>query len=305
VNDDDISELILLANAYLDGELDAAAVARAEADPAVMAEVAALRELQDGIRDVEPAGDDVRGSAIAAALDEFDALQAAHVPVPPADPAPARVAPFRPRPSYARWLAVAAGVVGVGLLGAVVVNGTRGGDDEQSAQVAESDAAASGEETARTAAAEAFEAEETATAESAESAPTALAATEAPATVVTATGDATAAEESAADVADTTAPAVVAQVAPFDPERPITSPDELAVIGSQLLAAEAAGTGPRTVETRCDLSPFAPYERGLYDADGDGAAAPIDVVVAIDLATLQTGAFDADTCVLVAVSPLP
>ena len=54
VNDDDLSELILRASAYLDGELDAAETDRAEADPAVMAEVEQLRALQADVRRRSP-----------------------------------------------------------------------------------------------------------------------------------------------------------------------------------------------------------------------------------------------------------
>lgn len=311
MNDDDLSELILRASAYLDGELDAAEMARAEADPAVMAEVAALRELQDSVREVEPAADTVRESAIAAALAEFDALNAAHVPVPPADDEPlhihlphAPVVPFRPRPAYARWLTAAAAVVAVGLLGVVVANGVGGGDDEEAAVSPQIDSAATIASSSRTAEAEGGVAQESATAEeSAEAADSAVAEiAAAPEAAPATTAAAADAAEESGDVFTATATAAPAFPS-FDPERPITSVGELAAVGAELLAGELAGTVVRDVETLCDPSPFAPYKRGLYD-DLTGSG-PREVIIAIDVAAGQTGAFDADSCTLVAVTPLP
>lgn len=305
MNDDDLSELILRANAYLDGELDATEMARAEADPAVMAEVAALRGLQDAVREVEAATHTVRESAIAAALAEFDALNAAHVPVPPADDEPlhlhlphAPVVPFRPRPAYARWLTAAAAVVAVGLLGVVVVNGVGGGDDEEAGVASRLETAATDAGGSLAVTAEGGVGEESATAEESAEAAAAELAPAAPAEAADAAEEATAmAAEESGDVIIATAPAFL----PFDPERPITSVDELAAVGAELLAGEEAGTVARNVETRCELTPFEPYQPGRYD-DGGGVR---EVVIAIDPVARQTGAFDADSCTLVAVTPLP
>jgi hypothetical protein len=311
VNDDDLSELILRASAYLDGQLDAAETARAEADPAVMAEVGALRELQDSVRDVGPAPDAVREAAIAAALTEFDVLNEAHVPVPPADDEPlhlhrphAPAVPFRPRPAYTRWLTAAAAVLVIGMLGVVVVNGVGGSDDEEDGGVAspQLDPAATELDNARIAEAEGGVAEESATAEATEisteeSGATEIAAADAAAEAAPATTTAAEAAEESGDVVVAAAP----QFPPFDPERPITSVEELGAVGAELLAGEAEGRVVRNVETRCDLTPFEPYQRGLYD-DGGGVR---EVIVAIDPDARQTGAFDADSCTIVAVSPQP
>ena len=121
MNDDQI----FLANAYLDGELTDEERALAEADPEVMAEVEELRALQELVRDVDPPTDLARRTAVAAAMAQFSATAAGAVSRPPA-PAPI---PFRPRPSYAKYLAVAAGVLGVGVLGVAIANLDTGDDD--------------------------------------------------------------------------------------------------------------------------------------------------------------------------------
>ena len=306
MNDDDLPELIMRASAYLDGELDAAEMARAEADPAVMAEVAALRELQAEVRDVEPASDAVREATIAAALAEFDALNAAHVPVPPADDrthvhrAPGGVVPFRPRPVYARWLTAAAAVLAVGVLGVVAVNGVGGGDDEDGGDLAQVADSAESIETGRTALAEGGSAEESAPAlEAAPEAADVMAA--APATTAAAEAFA---EETGAPAEDATALATEAPAANlplFDPDRPIVGIDELAAVGAELVAGEEAGTVARDVETRCDLAPYEPYKRGLYD----GGAGAREVVIAIDRGAGRVGAFDEGTCTPLAETPLP
>lgn len=115
-----------LANAYLDGELADDERSIAEADPAVMAEVQVLRDLQAELRAVDAPTTAARESAIGAAMAQFTAPDAV-VATPAAATAP--VVPFRPRPAYSRYLGVAAAVVAVGVLGVVIVNGGIGGGD--------------------------------------------------------------------------------------------------------------------------------------------------------------------------------
>ena len=63
MNDDDTTDALLRASAYLDGELDPAETALAEADPAVMAEVEQLRGLQDELRQVDAPSATARDAA--------------------------------------------------------------------------------------------------------------------------------------------------------------------------------------------------------------------------------------------------
>jgi anti-sigma factor RsiW len=302
MNDDDLTELILRASAYLDGELDAAETARVEADPAVMAGVAQLRALQADVRFVDPPTSAARESAMAAALAEFDAL---HAPAARLEAVPpTRVVPYRPRPAYTRWLSVAAAVVGVGVLGVVITNASGGGDDDEAGSAVFDASSATiepgnsriAEATAEASFAEesAAEAASTAGGDAALSAPAGT-----PAPEVLASGSA---EDTAA--ADESAPATTAAASafpPFDPERPIADELELAAVGTELLAREAAGTLGATPETRCDLDPFDELSFGRYQTGGDVR----EVLVAVDRTTLQTAAYDADTCELVASSPAP
>lgn len=311
MNDDDLTELILRASAYLDGELDADEMARAETDPAVMAEVEQLRALQADVRFVDPPTDAARESAIAAALAEFDAL---HAPAarPAGSPSPT-VVPFRPRPANTRWLTAAAAVVVVGLLGVVVASGLGGGDDESesagldasattfdsgSSRVAEATAESAFEESAAAdAAAEGGDAAIEA-APFATEAPQVFASTEeSGAEYGEASGEASASAVEPAPATTSIAP----QFPPFDAERPIGSELELGAAGTELLAREAAGTLGATPETRCVLDPYDELSFGRYQVGDDVR----DVLVAVDRTTSQTAAFDADTCELVALSPAP
>ena len=302
MNDDDLSELILRASAYLDGELDADEVARAEADPAVMTEVGRLSALQAQIRNVTPAAADARESAVAAALAEFDAVHApAARPAPAAQPA--RVVPFRPRPSYTRWLTAAAAVVAVGVLGVVIVNGAGGDDDEAGTAALDQTASSIDAEFARTAEATA----ESAFAEgsaNAEAAAPSFAATAAPAADVFAenaedsAAEDLAAEDLAADEAPATTVAAASSTQPFDPGRPILDELELAAVGAELVRQREQGVLPPTPNTECVLAPFEELSLGTYQA-ADGAR---EVLIAVDPETQQTAAFDIDTCERVAAS---
>lgn len=123
---------LLLASAYLDGDLDAAGRARAEADAEVMAEVERQRTVQAMLRDVEPPDPARRDRAIAAALGSFGAAPAG-APAPPPAPVPL---PERPRRA---WWGVAAAAAVVAVLGAglvAVVGGGPSGHDDAGAPAA-------------------------------------------------------------------------------------------------------------------------------------------------------------------------
>ena len=123
-----------LANAYLDGELTADERRIAETDPVVMTEVEQLRALQAELRDVPAPTAAAREAAIGAAMAAFGAANRLDTASTPAGDAPgrtgARVVPFRPRPAYARYLAVAAAFVAVAGLGIIVAQGGGGSDDD-------------------------------------------------------------------------------------------------------------------------------------------------------------------------------
>jgi hypothetical protein len=113
---------LLLANAYVDGDLDADERARAEADDEVMAEVARLRVTISALRDVEPPDEDRREAALAAAL------RTSGGPAPVAPPVPLR--------SRGRWWAaagIAAGVVAIAIAGIAVLRVLPSGDDDDTA----------------------------------------------------------------------------------------------------------------------------------------------------------------------------
>ncbi len=303
MNDDDLSELILRASAYIDGELDADETADAEADSGVMAEVGRLRALQADVRFPTPPTGDARESALAAALAALDAIHTPASQPSSADP-PARVVPFRPRPAYTRWLTAAAAVVAVGLLGVVVANGMGGSDDESGAAQLDASATtfAAGAERVSDVTAAAEFAEE-ATAEAGQSAPADSAAAadagiapQPAATVAPEDGDVLTAEESVPATSTS-----VRTFPPFDPDRAILDEFELGAVGIELSARRSAGELGPTPNTSCELAPYEELAIGTYQAN-DGE---LTVLIAVDPATGRTAAFDRDSCTLVAESPAP
>jgi hypothetical protein len=295
-------ETFLRASAYLDGELDAAESALAEADPAVMAEVELLRALHESVRDVEPPTARVRERAINAALAEFDELRTVDVVA------------FRPRPSYARWLGAAAAVVGVGLLGVIIATAGSGDGDDDSAEIAfeapteqQLDLTAADDDASSPAAPlpESLDSADEAAvfgadAEAAPEAAEATMAAEAPA----ATG-APAATELAADAG--AQPTASAGAPPFDPAVPIPDETTLGIVGRQLIAQQASEastvTSARaTPETACDDDRDLPRTI-LSEASyvRDGVAVPI--LIAFDTTNAKIIAIDPDTCAVVAVEP--
>ena len=116
----------LLAAAYLDGHATPEERARVEASPQLMAIVATFAQVRDGLTDVPPAPVGPRERGVAAALAEFDRLQAA-TPVAPTAP---NVVPMRSR-RWGKVLTVAAGLALVGVVG-VAALGSMGGSDQDS-----------------------------------------------------------------------------------------------------------------------------------------------------------------------------
>ncbi len=304
MNDDDLTELILRASAYLDGELDAEEQALAEADPAVMAEVEVLRSLQAELRDVASPAAGARESAIAAALAQFDAAQfdAAQSTTTAAAPEHTdRVVPFRPRPAYSRWLTAAAAVVAIGLVGVVIAQSTRGGDDEQSA-IEPSAAEASTAEQVEIAAADAelrssvTDALPPAAAEAGE-----MASAEADDDTSMAAGTESAdqpAEDSGAPpsseltLLSTVAPSEVPQTtAPRTLDEPVTE-DTLFAVGRDLLAQSEAGTLGITPETACEFGSYVILARVGFVVGDDVREA----IIAADPDFPEVGAFDASSC---------
>jgi hypothetical protein len=282
-------EQFLLANAYLDGELTDEDVALAEADPEVMAEVEQLRALQNLMRDVDRPSDAARNAAIAAAMAQFTAGAAIATSGPPA-PAPI---PFRPRPSYTRYLAVAAGILGVGLLGVAVANLDTGGDDD-SADMAAAPASEepADEPAASTEDADTFVADDTGDQITSEMATEELA--EEPASAL--------ADESAEDAAEQPAqePATDwrAERPTLEPGQPLTTPEELGSFGTDLLEEQQAGTLGATPNHACPVDDV--LGRAEYVVDG----VVVPVLVAVDEPAGIALAVADGTCDPVAEGPL-
>ena len=145
MNDD----LILLASAYLDGDVDAAERAQVESDPELLGEVDRLRAIRALLRDVEPAAISTREEQLASALAAWDRIPEAERTGTTRDltprgisgaaaagaasvTAPTRLADRR-RTTSTRWLTAAAAGLVVVLAGGVVLQlNTSQGDDSAS-----------------------------------------------------------------------------------------------------------------------------------------------------------------------------
>jgi hypothetical protein len=251
-------EQYFLANAYLDGEITDEERRIAESDPDVMSEVERLRALQADLRAVEPPTVGAREAAISAALAEFGRSSAT-------EPAAATAAaiPFRPRPVYARYLAIAAAVVAVAGLGIVISQAGFGGGGDDSASVADEPVAATAREGEPTAsiegtadaaggavAADGGQAEsELAPDESADMV-VASEADEAGDTAIEATAESTS-DVSYGEAQSPSNPGRIAVPPGFDPDQPITREFELAVYGSYLLDQRDLGLLGATPNTPC------------------------------------------------------
>ena len=315
----------LLANAYIDGELTDDERVLAESDPDVMSEVELLATLQSRLRKVEPPTASAKEAAFSAAMAVFPAAE--QRAAPPINAAVQNPVPLRRRPAYARWLGVAAAVVGVGLLGTVVMTGLRSDDDDSAAFEPASDA-----ETEMFAAEPADEPANEPGAlnadritESAEADSGAAAdegdmqldvddgAGAAPATDMAGAGadsDAGAelpAEESADEPASETAPESADEPIDdsselerpkIDPSQPLTGPAELGAYGNHLLELEQAAELPPTPNTQCPQSGLLGQTQYLFDG------VLVDVFIVIDDQHRTVSAIDPNTCETLVVGPL-
>ena len=300
-------EQFFLANAYLDGELTADERRIAEADPEVMSEVERLRALRAELRDVPEAAPVAREAAIAAAMAEFR-VGAARTGAEPAEAEPG-VVRFRPRPAYAKYLAVAAALVAVAGLGIVVSQADLGGGDDDSSGVEDAAIAQSSarEEVLTTVVNEpaAGTGEPSAEAERAPAdAATDDAAGDIAAGDIAAGGDADMMEEAAEESAEATAEAAAEPafgadegsarigVPPgFDPDAMIRNEVELAIHGSYLLDQRDLGLLGPTPETRCDGN-YDILATATYLLDGDDRS----VYIAVNEFEGFVLALDSDTC---------
>ncbi|MFP5489173.1 MAG: hypothetical protein ACLGHQ_12810 [Acidimicrobiia bacterium] len=284
MNDDQF----FLANAYLDGELTAAEREIAESDPVVMTAVEELRAVRDVVRDVEPPSATARDAAIAAAMAHFGASTASATE---SSPAPI---PFRPRPSYAKYLAVAAGVVGVGLFGVAVAN--LGGDDDASEDMATDLSADEPTESRMT------EDQPLVATEDESGGATAEALADEPADEPAMDVMEVPAEEPAAEPAEE--PAEEPSVAEAG-ERPVltpgqvlTTPQELGSFGTDLLEQVRAGNLGPTPNHAC------PVDNVLGEAEYLVGDEVVPVLVAVDEPAGIVLAFDEDDCGFVVDGPL-
>jgi hypothetical protein len=284
-----------LASAYLDGELTDEERRAAETDPAVMAEVAALRVVRARVADVEPPAPAAREAAISAAMATFHELHPTEAVASAGASRPERrgtTLAWRRRDERVRWLGAAAAVVLVGALGFVVVRGI-GGDDDQSADelVAEqADTTAQAAIVPTTSATRLTEEAElgatdatdeaTGASDDAEESLAASAATE--------LAPEAAAEEPAGDTA--MAPPLLDPSVHFDDDVAIESPLQLRSAAQYLVDQRDLGELGPTPEYSC------PYYDVLgvadYDDDGRMHEVLIDVDESADLVT----AVDRDTC---------
>ena len=132
MNDEELPIHDELASAYIDDELDPDERAAASADPEVMATVESFARVRSALGEIDPSDGNARDAAVAAALAEFDAR---HVAVSAAV-RPATVTSLQSRRRTYRALTSVAAAVAVLAIGIVAVNGTRGGDDKSSSEVA-------------------------------------------------------------------------------------------------------------------------------------------------------------------------
>ena len=270
----------LLASAYLDGDVTAEERARVEADPALLAQVEAMRSVREALRRVEPLADARASELIAHALTSRTA-------------APGRPPAIleRPRPGWSRWLAAAAAVMAIGAAGVVVastLNGTSSDDDDSATMaVAEDtseqdDGAAGGADVARTESAE--ERESDAAAPLASEAPSELAADE----FAEATG----------------APAVESQTYDAATAVALVGPDQLAAYATGFAPRDAGATpAPTVASSVCPLETDQRYVGAATYAAVPGGLER-DVIVVVDETAEVASAIDVTTCEPVATVPV-
>ncbi len=228
---------------------------------------------------------------------------AARTGAEPAEAEPS-VVPFRPRPAYAKYLAVAAALVAVAGLGIVVSQADLGGGDDDSSSVEDAAIAQSSarEEVLTTVVNEPAAGSGEPLAE-AESAP-ADAATDDAAGDIAGGGDADMMEEAAEESAEATAEAAaepafgadegsarIAVPPGFDADAMIRNEVELAIYGSYLLDQRDLGLLGPTPETRCDGN-YDILATATYLLDGDARS----VYIAVNELEGFVLALDSDTC---------
>jgi hypothetical protein len=301
MNDDHAPDLWLLAGDYLDGELDAAGLARAEDDPALMAIVAELRSLRSELRTPAAPAPAAREAAISAALASFDELHANGV-VRPISAGSRRHTAQR---ASNRWLgAVAAAVVVLGGLG-VVASGMsgNGGDDDAAGDVA--GAPEMSQEALDDDATRAVEQAATESASAADAGTAADVAFDAAPTAAPEVMSAAEAGGESASAAESPAATTAAAGYTFVPSEPIADPGQLAQAAAQLQAQADADQLSNTPETRCGTEQQRPYTvlaEGLYRITADTVAA---ILVAVDDTTMTALAVDPDSCATLVETPLP
>jgi hypothetical protein len=306
MNDDD---LLLLASAYLDGDVTDDERARVEADARLLAEVRHLREVRALVGDLEPSSISRREEHLAAALAAWDrlpesertgamrdatplALQrgagAAAVAGAASVTAPTPLAGRRRTNLNRRVLAAAAAVVVVLGGGLVVQNASRGGDDRGD------DLAVSGEATTESADAMAAEPE-------------------------SALFDA--ADDGGADVADDESAGTRVDTATNEPAPPgervldrLETPDDLALFASVAVgaprspdvpAATSAPVDDQLTETQAEiLAAELPLCLGADFVVGPALYQGREVIVGVDEGRNLALAYRAD-CREVARAPLP
>jgi hypothetical protein len=132
MNDEELPIHDELASAYLDDDLDPDERAAASADPDVTATVESFARVRSALGEIGPSDGNARDAAVAAALAEFDAR---HVAVSAAV-RPATVTSLQSRRRTYRALTSVAAAVAILAIGIAAVNGTRGGDNKSSSEVA-------------------------------------------------------------------------------------------------------------------------------------------------------------------------
>ena len=218
---------------------------------------------------------------------EFSAVAPTDAPLAPHTD---RAVPFRPRPSYARYLGVAAAVVAVGVLGVVIARAPRGGDG---------DSTAANMASATMPTVSASDRQQT---ESADAPPAELATGP-----TTDAGRADAAGSTLAPSAGGAPEPTYAALSPDvllapdagrSPETALFGPDELGAFGRRLVELRDEGALAPTPNTRC-TTPNVLDRAFLIEADDVR-----EVLVAVDENVGTVSAIDPDTCDVLLTAPL-
>lgn len=141
MNDDELPPRAEMASAYLDGELDTAERASVSADADAMAMVEAFAQVRSALGRLDPANDDIKASAISAALAQFDAVQLSTTRIP-ANVASTVTTLHRRRVRAYRVLTGLAAAAVVLVVAIAALNASKGSDIKSSASATEPPAAA-------------------------------------------------------------------------------------------------------------------------------------------------------------------